>query len=379
MTLVVQASILIVRPATTYRALDLGAGAGEVGLLVAGYALFPALLALPLGRFSDRHRPITVLAGGALLLGASSLLTGVAPSLGWLAVGTCLQGVGAVAAMIGGQSLVARLSSADAIDRDFGHFTAIVSLGQMIGPLLGGAVVGLHVVGVSSTFLACALAGVLCLLSPLACLRIDDRRNPTGVAREVPAGAFGLLRLPGVPGGIVASVALLTAIDITIAYLPLLGEHRGFGPAVVGVLLSLRAGASVGSRVLIPVMLARWGRARLLVASTCGSAVFMALLPVSRAPWEMGLVMVLAGFFLGIGQPLSMSQVAQAVPLDVRGAALSLRLAGNKVGQTVVPAGVGVVAGSTGASSAFWMLGALLAGSSLGVSPRREPGADPPQ
>jgi predicted MFS family arabinose efflux permease len=244
----------------------------------------------------------------------------------------------------------------------------------MIGPLLGGFVVSFHVSGMSSTFLACALAALLCVLSTLSCRGIDDRRSlapPDGA--PAPSGALGLLRLPGVPGGILASVALLTAIDITIAYLPLLGDRLGLGPAVVGALLSLRAGASVGSRVLISRMLARWGRARLFVASTFGSGVFMAVLPFARNPWELGLAMAVAGFFLGIGQPLSMSQVAQAVPLAVRGAALSLRLTGNKVGQTVVPAGVGLVAGSVGTSSAFWTLGALLAGSSLGITSRGDP------
>ena len=65
----------------------------------------------------------------------------------------------------------------------------------------------------------------------------------------------------------------------------------------------------------------------------------------------------MAGFFLGIGQPLTMSLIVQAVPDDARGTALAIRLFGNRVGQVATPAVAGLVAGAAGIAAAFWLLG----------------------
>ena len=170
-----------------------------------------------------------------------------------------------------------------------------------------------------------------------------------------------------------ASLSLLTAVDILVAYLPLLGERRGISPAVIGVLLSIRAAASVLSRVSIPVMLRRWGRGKLLLASTFGSGLLFVLLPVTSSIWVMAAILVAAGFFLGIGQPLTMSLVVQAVPPTVRGAALSLRIMGNKIGQVTLPAIVAVATGAAGAAAAFVVLGGVLMMSAAGV-PRGDVG-----
>jgi len=66
------------------------------------------------------------------------------------------------------------------------------------------------------------------------------------------------------------------------------------------------------------------------------------------------------GFFFGIGQPLSMSWVTTVADGRNRGAALSVRLAGNRVGQVVVPLGAGALAAVTGPGAIFIFTGFLL-------------------
>ena len=48
--------------------------------------------------------------------------------------------------------------------------------------------------------------------------------------------AADIVRSPGVPAGMFASAAILAAVDIITAYLPVIGERNGIGPAVVGAL-----------------------------------------------------------------------------------------------------------------------------------------------
>jgi sugar phosphate permease len=169
-----------------------------------------------------------------------------------------------------------------------------------------------------------------------------------------------------------ASVVLLAAVDIITAYLPVIGERRGIGPAVVGALLSLRAAASILSRLLIPWMVRVLDRARLIAVSAAGSALAMAVLPVPEGAAGLAAVLAVAGFFLGIGQPLTMSMIVQAVPAGARGTALAIRLTGNRVGQVATPAAAGLVAGAAGVAAAFWLLGGLLVVAAATVT--RRPG-----
>lgn len=50
----IQAITFLVRPAATYRALELDVPAFALGVLAASYAVFPLLLALPIGNLVDR-------------------------------------------------------------------------------------------------------------------------------------------------------------------------------------------------------------------------------------------------------------------------------------------------------------------------------------
>lgn len=375
---ITQLATFLIRPVLTYRALDLGAGEREVGLLVVAFALLPAVIAIPLGRFSDRRRPALVVQGGAVLMVVGAALLYWASSLPHLALATVVLGTGSLAGMVGAQAVIARLAPDTDLDRDFGLLSAAASLGQMFGPPLAGLLLSADADRSTTTGRAFLAGGIMLLVALLVCWRFGDGRPATGSAAagsgSAPVhGSFGILRLPGVMGGMFASLTLLTAVDLLIAYLPLLGEQRGISPGVVGLLLSVRAAASVASRVLIPPMLRQWGRTRLLWASTLGTGILLGVLPLAEPIWLLALLLTLAGFLLGIGQPLTMSLVVQAVPAASRGAALSIRIMGNKVGQVVLPAGIALATGVFGAASAFVLVGGVLAVSAAGVPRQGRP------
>lgn len=58
-----------------------------------------------------------------------------------------------------------------------------------------------------------------------------------------------LFRLPGLARALITSCVILAAVDISLVYLPALGAERFLSAAVIGVLLALRAGASMVSRL----------------------------------------------------------------------------------------------------------------------------------
>jgi MFS family permease len=75
----------------------------------------------------------------------------------------------------------------------------------------------------------------------------------------------------------------------------------------------------------------------------------------------LGFLVLIAGFSLGVGQPLTMSLVSQATRPEERAIAVSARLTGNRFGQFAIPAGAGLLAASSGTSAIFIALSALLA------------------
>jgi MFS family permease len=305
-----------------------------------------------------------MLVGGVVILVASYVLLGLAGTLGELALWSALLGLGHLALMLAAQSLIAQQSENSRHDRDFGLMAAAVSLGQLIGPALGGLVLSADTAGslegaTTRAFLVAAGLSILVLPACWGTSTAEERRGrrrPDGQ----PMSARDIVRAPGVPAGMFASVTILAAVDIVTAYLPVIGERLGIGPAVVGALLSLRAIASILSRLLIPWMVRALGRVRLIAVSAAGSALAMAALPMPDGTVALAAVLVVAGFFLGIGQPLTMSLIVQAVPDDSRGTALAIRLTGNRVGQVATPAAAGLVAGAAGIAAAFWLLGGLL-------------------
>ena len=366
-----QAALHLARPVTSYRALALGADARAVGLITAAFALVPLVVAFPLGRASDRWRVGHLLTGGIALGIVACVLLGVAGTLWGLALASAVLGLGHLALTLAGQSLIARQSADTRHDRDFGLYTAGASLGQLIGPAMAG--LALSSAGRSledaTTLGFLVAAGMMALAVPtsFATDRLGRAGRPRdgGLGRPLRAGE--LIGARGVPAGMFASLALLATVDVLTAYLPVLGVQRGIAPAVVGALLSLRAATSILSRLLIPWMIPRLGRIRLLAASAAGSALLTAALPLSGSTAVLGALLAAAGFLLGIGQPLTMSMVVQAVPSDTRGTALAIRLTGNRFGQVATPAAAGLVAGAAGVSAAFWLLGGLLGLAALAV------------
>ncbi|MFF9810380.1 MFS transporter [Streptomyces coeruleorubidus] len=370
-----QGAVSMARPAVSYRALALGADERAVGVIAGVYALLPLFAAVPLGRRTDHGRCAPLLPFGVVLISGGCALSGVANSLWAMALWSGVMGLGHLCFVIGSQSLVARQSAPHEQDRNFGHFTIGAALGQLVGPIAAGALIsGEDMTGTSA--LALIAAGAIGAVAFTSLWRIEHRRTAATSRPEkgdrVPVGR--ILRTRGVPAGILISLAVLSATDILTAYLPVVGEHRGIAPSVIGVLLSLRAAATIACRLVLTPLLRLLGRTLLLMVTCLLAALLCAGIALPMPVWALGLLLVLLGFCLGVGQPLSMTTVVQAAPDEARSTALALRLTGNRLGQVAAPAAAGLIAGVAGVAAPFVMLGVLLLLSSgVAVRSRGEP------
>ena len=132
-----QASIYVMRPMITYRAIENGASTYEIGLIASIYALVPLLVAVPMGRWVGRFGEIPLLIAGCfsfILLGVSfAFLNNVIA----IAVATALAGIAHLSNVAASQSMVASRSPINLQDHNFGYFSFSTSLGHTVGPMLG--------------------------------------------------------------------------------------------------------------------------------------------------------------------------------------------------------------------------------------------------
>ncbi|GAB7034467.1 MFS transporter [Streptomyces platensis subsp. malvinus] len=354
------------RPAVSYRALALGADERAVGVITGVYALLPLLVAVPLGRRTDHGRCAPLLVAGVALISGGCALSGLAGSLPAMAAWSGVMGLGHLCFVIGAQSVVARRSAPDERDRNFGHFTIGASLGQLIGPMAAGALISAHGGRMAATSATALLvSGAVAAVSYASLWQIERRRPTAGGG--APDGAGGppvpvrdILRTRGVPAGIFMSLAVLSATDVLTAYLPVIGEDRGIAPGVIGLLLSLRAAATVACRLVMTPMIRWLGRTALMAGSCALAGLLCGALVLPVPVGALAGMLAGLGFCLGVGQPLSMTTVVQAAPDRARSTALALRLTGNRLGQVAAPAGAGLLAGLAGTAAPFVLLGGLL-------------------
>ena len=363
-----QVVTFVLRPTTAYRAVELDVPAAWLGALTASFAVVPLLLAVPSGQATDRFGERRVmLAGAALLLLSAVVFASERAGAAGLVVGSVVLGTGHLLSVVAEQAAVANSAGPGRFDTAFGHYTFAASLGQAAGPALitvlggSGALPDTRPLFLAATVLGAVLLGVTTLV-----------RTPVRERSSTAPGTGSmatLLRLPGLLRALTVSCVVLAAVDITLVYLPALGADRGLAAGAVGLLLTLRAVASMVSRFFLGRLVRRTGRRRLMMGSVALSALSMAAVALPLPVGVLAVLVLLLGLGLGVGQPLTMSWLAEVAPAGQRGRAMSLRLTGNRLGQVLIPSGVGLLAAGFGAAGVLWATAGALA--AVGVAARR--------
>lgn len=368
------------RPMVTYRALGLGATPFEIGLIQSAFSLLPVFTAVALGRWIDRIGEGRFLIAAVVMMGLACLLMSIAPSLIALAVAMVVMGFGQVINVIAGQAMIANRAAPGQREDQYGWYSTVVSIGQLAGPLIAvllvGSTLGAAVAGIrpfagndeAVVFLfgatACGLASLLAirLVGPRPATRRTADRAPEA---NLASAARTILRKPGMAAAMLVSLTVISSIDVLVAYLPAYGEATGLSVGTVGLLLSVRAGASLVSRVFMTQLIGLFGRKQLLALSSGMAAVGIVLLPfVSGVPALVGL-MVVIGLGLGLGQPMTIAWVANRSLRHERGLALGVRVTGNRAALLIVPALMGALAGIGGLTAIWVAVAAFLGGGAI--------------
>lgn len=358
----IQAGVYVVRPMVSYRALELGADAFLVGFIGSAFAIAPLIFAIVMGKWVDRGRD-----GTALLIGSSvSMLVTIAlvlvESLPFLFLAMPLLGIGHLFAMLGGQTMIANRSEDKKYEKNFGLLTFYASVGHAFGPFVGGILAdrgGIEVEENSALIFAVVLF-VLAALSviPLAkkgkILQRDEQLSGSAVKK--------VLAVKGYKSAIFVAGSSTAVVDVILIFLPVLGRELGFGSAQIGILLAIRAVASMGVRVVLGRISDRYGMKFILNGGALITMLGTIALAFITDFTILAIAIAITGFAMGIGQPATMAWVSRISYPEHRGLAISIRLTSNRLGQVLVPAVAGTIA-SAGIGSVFFLLAALQAAS----------------
>jgi MFS family permease len=357
-----QVAVTLARPVSTYRLLALDADPATLGLTAACFAVPPMLLAVGFGRWTERHHPAVLLVLGLGVSALAAFILVVAETIPAMALATTALGIGHMSATIGGQSIMAQAHSSLARINRFGTLTTVSALGQIVGPVLGGVIIG-HteepsLASTSSALLVAAwvfIGGV-----PVAVLatrtKIQTSTVRTGRAERV----WHLLRRRGMPAALMTSFSAKSGIDLLLVYVPLLGAVVGLTSSQVGILLGISSSGALLARAATPFFVRRIANLRLTVIATAVAATCLLVVALSHNMVPMMVAMSVLGFALGLSQTTTMDWVVNLVEDTSRGSALGLRVATNRVGQTFILAVAGAVSGVWGVEAAFGLLAAVM-------------------
>lgn len=374
---------------------DLGLGLSGQQWVVLGFSLTLAALYLPCGAVGDRFGLRRTFVVGVVLFALASVVCAAAASGGALIAGRAFQGIGAAALTTASLALL-RVTWAGREGRAIGLWTSLTSVATVVGPALGGLIVGaaswrwIFAVNVplSLAVVVLAVAGrvdgeeragrttidvvgaalVAVGLTAVSFALVEGRGHGAGTMLLVGVGVAALaglvawtlgareplvpphlLRRPGLGAANVVTFVIYAALSVHLLLLPVYLQFLGLSPLVSGLAFTL---PSVGLVLLAP----RYGR----LADRIGprrpiafGAALVALSTVLLGPvvdrgsawtWATASLIVLAVGLPAVVAPITAAALRPA-PEELAGVASGLNQTVARTGGVLAVAGIGSLAG----------------------------------
>ena len=350
-------------------ALNLGAQQFWVGVLIAMYALFPALLALYAGKLSDRLGVRAPMLVGSIGVATGLLLPFLFPSLPALYASATLIGASHVFYNVSVQNLVGILSAADDRTRSFSNYGLVMAVGSFLGPLIAGFSIDRF--GHATSYLYLAAIPLMPVLIMVFARRIGRQRTERGPEGAQAVEAKSLLGNPPLRRTLIMSAVVLTGTDLFQFYMPIYGHAAGLSASAIGVVLSMFAAAAFVVRLVIPALVKRWSADTVLTWSLYAGGAAYLLFPLFESAALLAAIAFVLGLGMGCGQPLTLMLIYGRAPQGRSGEALGVRLTINNFMHIAVPLMFGTLGSALGVAPVF-IANALILGAGGALSRRPE-------
>ena len=356
------------RMAAPLLALRQGYSPLAVGVLLALFALMQVFLALPAGRYADRHGLRRPMAMSVVAATTGTALAVLWPRFELLCLSALLTGGATGAASIALQRHVGRAArDATELKRMFSWLSIGPATSNFLGPFAAGLLIdhaGVWFGGQAGDLSGYRTAFFCLALLPLASWwlvrRAPESPTPAPAAGQGRRRAWDLLREPMMRRLLLVNWLLSSCWDVHTFVVPVLGHERGYSASVIGALLGGFAMAATAVRLTMPWLAAHLRERVVISAAMVLTALLFGLYPFMPSAATMGLCSVLLGLVLGSVQPMIMSTLHQITPSDRHGEALGLRLMSLNGSSVLMPMLFGSLGAVVGVSVVFWVVGGVV-------------------
>lgn len=342
-----------------------GYSAASVGVLLAFFGLTQVFLAVPAGRFAERHglhKPVRLSILAATLGGGLAM---VFPSYPVLCLAALLTGGAAGVTVIALQRHVGRIAAGGSQLRQVFSWLAIgPAVSNVLGPLAAGLLIDLagpepgSRLGFQAAF---ALMAVFPCLTWYLMRGVDEAglsRPPETASAQ--GRAWDLMKDRSFARLMMVNWFISSSWDVHTLIVPLVGVERGISASVIGAILGGFALAAALIRVAMPLLAERLREWAVIAGSMLMTSALFAVYPLMPGAWSMGVCSVLLGMALGVVQPMVMSTLHQITPPDRHGEALGLRLMAVTASSVAIPVVFGSVSAVVGTAGVFWIVAAVV-------------------
>lgn len=338
-------------------ALSLHASEFTVGSLIALFALFPMLFAVPMGRLVDRIGIVKPMAYGSLMMLLGCLIPSLLEGLAVLYLAVILIGTGFMAIHVSSQHAVGAMSTSDLRATNFSRLALGYSVSSFSGPVIAGFVIDHARYSIAyAVFCGFGLIALgMMLFGGLG--RIGFIKHETADSSR---STFDLLRNPDMRRIYLIGILLGGAWDLFTFVMPIHGAHLGFSASTIGLILGCFSAATFVVRLGMGRIAARYSEWQVLTTALCLAVISYALFPFMQDPYAIMAVTVLLGLALGSSQPNVLSLLHHAAPAGRAGEAVGVRVTISNATQVALPLAFGAAGATLGLFAVFWGMGAMI-------------------
>jgi MFS family permease len=352
------------RMAAPLLALREGYSPAAVGVLLALFALTQVFLALPSGRYADRHglkRPVGLSVLAAVVGAGAAVAFPVFPVL---CLAALLTGGATGTSVIALQRHVGRAASgALELRKVFGWLSIGPALSNFIGPFAAGLLID-HAGTTPGSLPGYRAAFFVLALLPIMSLwllkHVQELPPVVAAPGSTSPKAWDLLQGRDFRRLMLVNWLLSSCWDVHTFVVPVLGHEHGIPASVIGTILGAFAVAAAAIRIFLPLMANRIREWAVLCGAMLITALLFGLYPLMPTAWTMGICSVLLGLTLGMVQPMVMSLLHQFTPEARHGEALGLRMMAINASSVVMPLLFGTAGAVIGIAGVFWFAGAAV-------------------
>ena len=349
----VMMGLSLIAPVLPLYAISFGASVFMVSMLIAAFAVSRMLLDLPAGLLGSRYHPKSLMLFGLALISSSSVLCALAPNYWVLLVGRIIEGAGSGFYTTMSTTLLVMSVPQESRGRYMSIFTAMLLLGGITGPGVGGLVASMW--GLQAPFWFYALVTAMAFL--LVWLLVERTQTPK--AKEK-ISLRDIRAIAGTPSILLVNLAtfslFFTRAGITSTVVPLFAyKNLGMTEAVLGGILTATAFSTFLTMTPSGTYTDKHGRKPSMMACLALTGVITMLIPLATEQFGFTGLMMAYGLTLGLSGPMA-AWMSDLVPREKLGPAMGLFRTVNDAGFVAGPVVLGSVAGATldGGQLTFW-------------------------